>query len=120
MLLGLAVLGAVSPPRAEAQLAEIAEKELVPLLKKGLTKAAKEVQIQGGLNLAKAIVDEGIAGKPKLSNGAFLVKTKKGSTYKVTAKKSSGKFVINITKDTSSQGKPVKGKNPRGHSSKDQ
>jgi hypothetical protein len=118
VLLALAALEAVSHSRAEAQFAQVAaefaEKELVPLLKKAITKTAKDVQIQGGMDLAKAIVDEGVSGKPKVSGGAVFVKTKKGSTYKLTVKKSSGKYLITIAKANPPRSKTAKGKTAKG------
>ena len=117
--LALVVVGAVSPQRAEAQLKKAvlgaAEKDVLPLLKKALAKA-KDVQITGGLELAQAIVKDGIDGtpKPERSKGKifphYLVKTKTGKTYKVKFKKVSGKMTITVTKVDAPPAAPSTGK----------
>jgi hypothetical protein len=112
----LVVVGAVAPWRAEAQLKNAvlgaAEKDVLPLLKKAVAKA-KDVQITGGMELAQAIIKDGIDGtpKPERSKGKlfphYLVKTKTGNTYKVKFKKVAGKMTITIAKYDASQANPA-------------
>src|SRR5262249_37857247 len=110
-------LGPAAQQRAHAQIgiAVVAAKEVLPLLKKGIAKA-KDVQITGGLDLAQAIVTDGLAGapKPERSKGKlfphYLVKTKKGQTYKVKLKKVSDKMTITVTKVDAPPAAPSTGK----------
>ena len=109
-LLALAALAALSTQRAAAGPPQVklpgvpGAGEVGPLLQKAVAKS-KDVKITGGLDLAKAIVTEGIAGTPKPERSAgkifphYLVTTKKGGTYKVKCKRDTvdGKHVMTIT-----------------------
>ena len=112
-------LVAVAQERAAARADEDkphSKEEVMELLKKGIS-TAKEVKKHvhfkgdGTLDFAKAIVLDGIEGKPvpETSKGKifphYLVTTTKGEKFKVKFKRDGKNMDVTITKEASSKGK---------------